>query len=107
VPPNPSELISSDSMKEMLSSLVDHYDYILIDSPPLGAVTDSLILSTIVDGVILVAKAGKSKTEALRRAMNDVTNARARVLGVILNDSTMHRHEYDYYENAYRSDNSD
>ncbi len=107
VPPNPSELISSDSMKEMLNSLVDHYDYILIDSPPLGSVTDSLVLSTIVDGVILVAKGGKSKSEVLRRAIRDVTNARARVLGVILNDINVYREDYDYYNKVYRSDNSD
>jgi capsular exopolysaccharide synthesis family protein len=107
VPPNPSELISSDSMKEMLNSLVDHYDYILIDSPPLGIFTDSLILSTIVDGVIIVAKAGKSKSEVLRRAIKDVTNARAKVLGVILNDIKVHSNEYEYYDNAYRYGNSD
>jgi len=103
-PPNSSELISSDSMKEMLNSLADRYDYILLDSPPLGGGGDSIILSTIVDGVILVAKSGKSKSEVLRRAVCDLSSVRARVLGVILNGCNVGREGHDYYYSyRYRS----
>jgi len=103
-PPNSSELISSDSMKEMLNSLIDRYDYILLDSPPLGGGADSIILSTIVDGVILVAKSGKSKSEVLRRAVCDLSSVRARVLGVILNGCNVGREGHDYYYSyRYRS----
>ncbi len=96
-PPNPSELISSNSMKEMLHSLLGRYDYILIDSPPLGSVTDPMILSTLVDGVILVAKSGRSKGEVLRRGLQSLSSVRAKVLGVILNDFKKRSKENDYY----------
>jgi capsular exopolysaccharide synthesis family protein len=96
-PPNPSELISSESMKEMLDYLVRRYKYVLLDSPPLMNVSDSVILSTMVDGVILVAKSGKSKSETLRRALQSLSSVRARVLGVILNGSDARGEGYDYY----------
>ncbi|MCI0422161.1 MAG: polysaccharide biosynthesis tyrosine autokinase, partial [Acidobacteria bacterium] len=107
-PPNPSELISSESMKEMLNVLLDRYKYILIDSPPLIAVADPMILSTIVDGVILVARSGKSKSEALRRASQHLSSVRAKVLGVILNNLNVRRENYEYYYSAnYHTDSSD
>jgi polysaccharide biosynthesis transport protein len=107
-PPNPSELISSENMKTMLNVLVDRYDYIIIDSPPLVNVTDPIILSTMVDGVILVAKAGKSKSETLRRALQDLSSVRAKVLGVILNHLDLRRENYEYYyANKYRPSNPD
>src|SRR5262249_46302067 len=68
VRPNPAELIISDKMKEMLKSLSEQFDHILIDSPPLINVTDPVILSTMVDGVILVVHGGKSTREIVRRA---------------------------------------
>lgn len=95
-PPNPSELISSSKMKEMLGLLGERYDYILIDSPPLLSVTDPIILSTMVDGVILVAKSGKSKSETLRRVTQDLASVRARVIGVILNAFEDRKGMYDY-----------
>jgi polysaccharide biosynthesis transport protein len=105
-PPNPSELISSESMREMLYFLANRYKYILIDSPPLVAVTDSIILSTLVDGVILVAKSGKSKSEALRRAFQRLSSVQARVLGVILNDLDVRGEDYDcYFSSNYTSSN--
>jgi capsular exopolysaccharide synthesis family protein len=107
-PPNPSELISSDSMRVMLDFLVKRYKYILIDSPPLITVSDSLILSTMVDGVILVARSRKSKGETLRRAFHNLSSVRARVLGVILNDLDAHGEDYDYYfSHNYRSEYPD
>src|SRR5262249_40430136 len=106
--PNPSELISSESMREMLYFLADRYKYILIDSPPLVAVTDSIILSTLVDGVILVAKSGKSKSEALRRAFQRLLSVQARVLGVILNDLDVRGEDCDYYFSSnYTADQPD
>ncbi len=105
IPPNPSELISSDKMKEMLSFLSEHYDYIFIDSPPLVTVTDPLILSTLVDGVILVVKSGKSKSEIARRACQDLSGVGAKILGVVLNDLNVRHEGYDYYNySRYYSD---
>jgi capsular exopolysaccharide synthesis family protein len=105
IPPNPSELISSDKMKEMLSFLSEHYDYIFIDSPPLITVTDPIILSTLVDGVILVVKSGKSKSEVARRACQDLAGVGAKILGVVLNDLNVRHEGYDYYNySRYYSD---
>lgn len=97
IPPNPSELISSNKMKELLNVLGERYDYIFIDSPPLITVTDPVILSTLVDGVILVTKSGKSKSDLLRRASQDLCGVGAKILGVVLNDLDIKREGYDYY----------
>jgi polysaccharide biosynthesis transport protein len=101
VPPNPSELISSESMKDLLRSLGEKFDYVVIDSPPLFSVSDSLILSTLVDGVILVIKSGQSKSELVRRASQSLSAVGARVLGVTLNNVSASKDGYDYY-NSYR-----
>ena len=101
VPPNPSELISSESMKETLRSLAEKFDYVLIDSPPMFTVSDPIILSTLVDGVILVVKSGQSKSELVRRACQDLSAVGARILGVTLNNLNLRKDGHDYY-NSYR-----
>lgn len=101
VPPNPSELISSENMKELLRSLSERFDYVLIDSPPLFSVSDPIILSTLVEGVILVVKSGQSKSELVRRACQDLSSVGARILGVTLNNLNLRKDGYDYY-NSYR-----
>lgn len=98
IPPNPAELISSDRMKELLRALSRRFDHILIDSPPLISVTDPVILSTMVDGTILVVQAGKSTRELVRRARRDLAGAGARVLGVVLNNVNVKREGYDDYD---------
>src|SRR3989441_127896 len=97
IPPNPSEMISSARMKEMLALLAERYDHILIDSPPLLKVTDPVILSTMVDGVILVVHGGKSNREVLRRTRQELSMAGARIFGVVLNNTEMHGGGYDSY----------
>ncbi len=99
VPPNPSELISSGSMKELLRSLGERFDYVIIDAPPMISVSDPIILSTLVDGVILVVKSGESKGESVRRACQDLSSVGARVLGVALNKLNIRKDGYDYYRN--------
>jgi capsular exopolysaccharide synthesis family protein len=98
IPPNPAELISSDRMKELLHELSRKFDHILIDSPPLVSVTDPVILSTMVDGTILVIQAGKSAQELVRRARRDLTVAGARLIGVVLNNVNVKREGYDDYD---------
>ena len=98
---NPSELISSDKMKELLRLLAERFSYVIIDSPPLVTFTDPRILSTLVDGVILVVNSGRSNGELVRRACQDLTSVGANVLGVILNGFNMREEGYDYY-NYYR-----
>lgn len=108
IPPNPAELISSDRMKELLRMLGQRFDHILIDSPPLISVTDPVILSTMVDGSILVVQAGKSTRELVRRARRELAGVGARVFGVVLNNVNVKREgydDYDYYR--YTSNYSD
>jgi capsular exopolysaccharide synthesis family protein len=97
VPPNPSELISSESMKELLRSLAERFDYVIVDSPPMISVSDPIILSTLVDGVIFVVKSGQSKGELVRRACQDLSAVGARVLGVTLNNLNIRKDGYEYY----------
>jgi capsular exopolysaccharide synthesis family protein len=105
IPPNPAELISSDRMKNLLEMLTERYDHILIDSPPLIHVTDPVILSALVDGVILVVHGGKSTRAVAQRARQELTTVGAKVFGVVLNNVDVRREGYDdYYFKRYYSD---
>jgi len=104
IPPNPAELIISDRMKDMLRELSERYDHIIIDSPPLINVTDPVILSTMVDGVILVVHGGKSTRDLVRRARQELTTVGAKIFGVVLNNVDLRREGYDnYYYYRYYS----
>jgi len=104
IPPNPAELISSEKMRELLRTLTARYDHILIDSPPLMNVTDPAILSTMVDGVILVVHGGKSTRDVVRRARQELSSVGAKVFGVVLNNLNLKREGYDdYYYYRYYS----
>lgn len=85
VPSNPSELIDSKAMWELLETLEKQYDVILIDTPSILDVSDSVILSAMCDGVIMVAAAGKAKKDHLRKAKDQLSHVNARILGVVLN----------------------
>ncbi|MEP7273224.1 MAG: polysaccharide biosynthesis tyrosine autokinase, partial [Acidobacteriota bacterium] len=106
LPPNPAELISSARMKELLRQAMERYDHVLIDSPPLINVSDPLILSTLVDGVILVVQGGRSSRAIVRRARIELTNVGAKIFGVVLNNVDWKRegyNDYYYYYNRYYS----
>lgn len=85
IPPNPSELLGSDAMKRLLDRLGEQFDYVVIDAPPLLAVTDAAVLSTLVDGTIVVVGAGLVRREQLERALGHLERVEARVLGAVLN----------------------
>ena len=105
IPPNPAELISSDRMRDMLRTLSDRFDHIIIDSPPLITVTDPVILSTMVDGSMLVVQSGRSTKELIRRARQELAGVNARIFGVILNNVDIMRDGYDeFYYHRYYSD---
>ncbi|HJQ22289.1 MAG TPA: polysaccharide biosynthesis tyrosine autokinase [Blastocatellia bacterium] len=103
IPPNPAELIISDRMKELLGALRARYDHIIVDSPPLINVTDPVILSTMVDGVILVVHGGKSTRDLVRRARQELATVGAKIFGVVLNNVDLRREGYDnyYYDRYY------
>jgi polysaccharide biosynthesis transport protein len=105
IPPNPAELISSDRMKDLLRLLGERYDHIIIDSPPLISVTDPVILSTMVDGSILVVHSGRSTRDLVRRARQELNSVGAKVFGVVLNNVNIKKEGYDdyYYYRYYSS----
>jgi capsular exopolysaccharide synthesis family protein len=104
IPPNPAELISSERMKGLLRALCQRYDHVLIDSPPLIHVTDPVILSSLVDGVILVVHGGKSTRAVTQRARQELAAVGAKVFGVVLNNVDVRRDGYDdYYYYRYHS----
>ncbi|MBD7958572.1 polysaccharide biosynthesis tyrosine autokinase [Microbacterium sp. Sa4CUA7] len=84
VPPNPSELLGSSAMDHMLAALTEHFDYVLIDAPPLLLVTDAAVLSKKTRGVILVAASGKTKKQDLAGAMRTLETAGGNLLGVVV-----------------------
>ena len=97
IPPNPAELISSEKMRNMLVTLSERYDHILLDSPPLMYVTDPVILATMVDGVIMVIHAGKSPRDVARRARQELVTVGAKIFGVVLNNVDFRKGGYDEY----------
>jgi succinoglycan biosynthesis transport protein ExoP len=102
IPPNPAELISSDKMKDMLAKLSERYDHIVIDAPPIINVTDAVILSRLVDGVIMVVHGGRSTREAVRRARQELESVGAKIFGVVLNNVDLRHEGYDgYYYSQY------
>ncbi len=100
VPPNPTELLSSPLFKEGLDKLAGKYDFIFIDTPPVNVVTDGIIVSKLVDGVMLVARQKYTAHEALKKAFASLTFAEATVVGFMLNDAeeqnTQYRYKYRY-----------
>lgn len=105
-PPNPSELLASNSMKAFLERVREEYDIILIDSPPIGTVTDPAILSTCVDGTILVAASSQVEVAALRQAKELLERVNANIIGVVLNkiDIKNKGNYYYYYYYYYGED---
>ncbi len=101
IPPNPAELLSSNEMKNLLQFLKGNYQHVVIDSPPAISFTDAAILSTLVDGVVLVAMAGKSSIHLMRRFKHRLANIGARVYGVVLNGLKADSVEYGYYGYGY------
>lgn len=99
VPPNPSELLASKKMAELMGELKEKYDLILIDSPPVMAVTDAQVIAASVDGVVFIVKSGTTKREVLRKAKGRLEHVKAHILGVVLNDHK--HHQQDYYEYSY------
>ncbi|GIO99073.1 capsular polysaccharide biosynthesis protein [Paenibacillus lautus] len=85
VPANPSELIDSPAMRELLELSKLQYDVILIDTPSVLSVSDSVIVSALCDGVIMVAAVGKVKKDHLRKAKEQLDHVNARMLGIVLN----------------------
>lgn len=108
VPDNPSELIGSKTMAEFLAYLRENFDRVIVDCPPVSAVSDPLVLSAKSDGVIFVNKFNRIRREHARRSIQRLQDAGIRVLGVTLNDIDFegrdsYYYSYYYYQNRYYS----
>jgi capsular exopolysaccharide synthesis family protein len=103
VPPNPAELVGSRKMQETLARLQESYDYILIDSPPVMPVSDAVLLSTMVDGVVMVVDSQETPKYVVKEACVRLGYAQAKILGMVLNRLDIHRGDYAYYYRHYYS----
>ena len=103
VPPNPAALLFSTRMKDLLASLYTRFNFVVIDAPPVMGMPDSIFLSTIVDGTILVVKAGETPRDALVATKKVFRNVNANLLGVVLNGVKRNDLKYGYYSNYFSS----
>ena len=100
-PPNPSELLGSEAMRLFLLSQRDNYDHIVIDAPPVLAVTDAPVLTSVADVVILVMEAGRVPIKAAQHMRETLAHIQAPVAGLVINDKTGKGESYGYYGGRY------
>ena len=101
IPPNPAELLGSKRMTRLMERLRSEFDFIILDSPPVVAVTDALLLGHVADATILIARADISRIDAVLRAMDSIERSGAKLLGVVLNDfnaANAYGSYYKYYQ---------
>ena len=94
IPPNPSEILSSERMQELIESSAERYDYILVDTPPVNVVTDACVVANLLDGVLLLVRQDRSKKDAVRQAVSNLQLTGANILGYILNGVTSEDNKY-------------
>jgi len=97
LPPDPSELLGSNKMQEMMNSLTGQFECVILDSPPVLVVTDAVVLAPRVNGVIIVVKPSVTKRAELQHVIEQMNQVNARLLGVVLNDVDVGRSRYYYY----------
>jgi capsular exopolysaccharide synthesis family protein len=103
LPPNPAALLGSDKMRRTLDRLAAEFRFIVVDSPPLLPVSDTVLIATLVDGVILVAKGQEVPGDLVRRARDRLDYVNAKILGVVLNGVDLTGAEYAQYRQVYHS----
>lgn len=104
IPPNPSELLSSNRMERLLEQLRQTYDYIVVDLPPVTVVSDTLAISRLLDGVVMVVRASVSDRQMLAEAMRQLDMVDVRILGFVYReaDSGKKKYGYKYSKKYYR-----
>ncbi|MCO7176717.1 CpsD/CapB family tyrosine-protein kinase [Sporolactobacillus kofuensis] len=101
VPPNPADLLSSAEMEDVIRQAEEHFDQVIIDSPPILAVTDARLLANLCDGILMVVKSGTSEFENVRKAAHVFSEVNGKLLGMVLNDKKVRRkdrYHYNYSE---------
>jgi len=103
IPPNPAELIGSEEMQRLIGLLKSSFTHIVIDSPPIASFTDSVLLSSLVDGVLLVVHGGQATRGIVRRSRQVLQDVGAKIFGVVLNNVTLQPNDYyyKYYNQGY------
>lgn len=108
IPPNPAELLSSYRFRELLQALYSIYNFVVIDTPPVIGISDPLIISQSVDGVVMVVRSGKTPKEAAHEARRLLLGVNAKILGVVLNSINQsemrYSHYYHYYKHYYSNE---
>ena len=97
IPPNPSEMLASRAMTAFIEEMKNEFKYIILDTPPLQAVTDAQVLSTKADGVLLVVKAGSTKKEMVFNSVDLIKKVQGKVIGTVLNGVENKKNNYYYY----------
>jgi capsular exopolysaccharide synthesis family protein len=101
IPPNPAELLGSDQMRRLLAALQANFTHVVIDSPPVSSFTDGVLISSMVDGVLLVVHGGRSSRHIVRRSKQLLNDVGAKIFGVVLNNVNLQSHDYYYYQTYY------
>jgi capsular exopolysaccharide synthesis family protein len=101
IPPNPADILHSERFRSFLQEVSERFDRIIIDSPPLVAVTDSAIISTLADGTVFVVRAFKTSKHVSAQGLRVLRDVDARIVGGVLNAVNLNRHEYTYYYHYY------
>ena len=102
VPPNPSEILSSKKMKDFINELRGYYDYIFIDTPPIGVVTDAGIISTYSDGCVFVVGSKQCDVEMAKVSKKRLEDVGANIIGAVLNKFEAEGNGYNYYNYYYQ-----
>lgn len=97
IPPNPAEMLASKAMTAFLEEMKKHFDYIVLDTPPLQAVSDAQILSTKVDGSIIVVRAGVTKKDVVQNSVSIIKKVNGNIIGTVLNAAEYKKDKYYYY----------
>ena len=100
-PPNPADMLHSERFKNFIQQLSERFDRVVIDSPPIVAVTDSAIISTLVDGTVFVVRAFKTSKHVSAQGLRSLRDVDAPVVGAVLNAVNLNRAEYSYYQHYY------
>jgi capsular exopolysaccharide synthesis family protein len=100
-PPNPADVLHSERFRQFLRDMSNRFDRVVIDSPPLVAVTDSAIVSTLVDGTVFVVRAFKTTRALAKQGLRSLRDVEAPVLGAVLNAVDLQKHQYNYYQYYY------
>ncbi|MGI8898184.1 MAG: GumC family protein [Pyrinomonadaceae bacterium] len=101
IPPNPAELLGSDQMRRLVATLQSNFNHLVVDSPPVSSFTDGVLISSMVDGVLLVVHGGKTSRHIVRRSRQLLQDVGAKIFGVVLNNINLQSHDYYYYQRYY------